>query len=94
VGGVGCSKMVMREAGRPQGVVGRREATAWKFGRDERPVPPITAMRTGARGVRGVLGGCWDGREWGVSSYRDMNLGGNPSSGSSEQGYLSYRTCS
>lgn len=51
--GEGCSKTVMREAGRPQGVVGKREATAWKLGREERPVPPITATRTGAGCVRG-----------------------------------------
>jgi len=31
----------------PQGVVGLREATGVKPGRDCRPVPPITAMGTG-----------------------------------------------
>ena len=44
--GDGCSKMLMWEEGVPQGVVGVRVAAWWKLGSVERPVPPITAMRT------------------------------------------------
>lgn len=45
VDGEGCSETVIGLDGLPQGVVRSREATGWKFGRDSRPVPPITAMR-------------------------------------------------
>lgn len=43
--GEGCSEIVIGEDVAPQGVLIVREATGWKFSRDSRPVPPITAMR-------------------------------------------------
>lgn len=46
-------RMRIGEEGAPQGVVGVREATGVKPGREERPVPPMTAMRTGS-GEKGV----------------------------------------
>jgi hypothetical protein len=46
--GEGCWRMEMGEDGVPQGVLGVSVATCVKPGRDWRPVPPMTAMGTGA----------------------------------------------
>lgn len=43
-----CSKMVIGEAGLPQGVALDIEATLWKWGSSLRPVPPITPILTGS----------------------------------------------
>lgn len=40
--------MEIGDEGAPQGVVGWRDATGVKFASSLRPVPPITAMRTGS----------------------------------------------
>lgn len=47
--GEGWCRMEMGEEGAPQGVVGWRVATGVKFARAWRPVPPMTAIRTGSR---------------------------------------------
>jgi hypothetical protein len=47
--GEGCWRMEIGDEGEPQGVEGERVAARVKFGRLWRPVPPITAMRTGSR---------------------------------------------
>lgn len=48
VDGEGWWRMVMGDEGAPQGVEMVREATFWKPGSSRRPVPPMTAMRTGS----------------------------------------------
>lgn len=48
VEGEGWWRMLMGEEGMPQGVVEWMVATGVKPGRDCRPVPPMTAMATGA----------------------------------------------
>lgn len=54
--GVWC-RILMSEEGAPHGVAIESEATGVKPGRVERPVPPITAMRTGSEWVLAVAGG-------------------------------------
>lgn len=46
--GDGWCRMEIGDDGAPQGVVGFRVATWVKWGRDWRPVPPMTAMWTGS----------------------------------------------
>ena len=46
--GLGCSRMVMGEAGLPQGVSMCRFALGVKPGMDSRPVPPMTPIRMGS----------------------------------------------
>ena len=46
--GEGWCRMEIGDEGAPQGVVRAREATWVKCGSSLRPVPPITAMRTGS----------------------------------------------
>ena len=48
--GDGCSRMVIGEDGFPHGVGILREAARVKEGRVDRPVPPMTAIRTGPEG--------------------------------------------
>ena len=45
-----CSRIAIGEEGRPQGVFGWSVAARVKSGRWLRPVPPMTAMRTGSGG--------------------------------------------
>ena len=47
--GEGCWRMLMGEDGLPQGVSMSSVAASVKPGREEMPVPPMTAMCTGAR---------------------------------------------
>jgi hypothetical protein len=46
--GEGCVRMLMGEDGVPQGVLGCSVRMGVKPGRDCRPVPPMTAIETGA----------------------------------------------
>ena len=48
VDGEGWCKILIGEEGKPHGVEGRIVVTGWKPGSDCRPVPPITAIETGA----------------------------------------------
>ena len=48
--GEGWERMVMGDEGWPQGVGTVRVVTGVKPGREERPVPPMTAIRMGSSG--------------------------------------------
>jgi hypothetical protein len=64
--GEGCWRMLRGDEGLPHGVSTSSVAASVKPGRDEIPVPPMTAMCTGA--MRRVSGDC-EGRDK-VVAYR------------------------
>lgn len=51
VEGDGWWRIDIGEEGVPHGVVGLRDATCVKLGKDCNPVPPITAIETGSGGT-------------------------------------------
>jgi hypothetical protein len=78
--GEGCCRMLMGEEGLPHGVSTSRVAASSKPGSEEMPVPPMTAMWTGAVGE---LSSGRDGHEtesahhrrcWGHLPFCDMEL--------------------